>query len=122
MVILTKLRKKGIKIAVGSSSKNTPLILERIGLKDYFDVVVDGNDLTKSKPDPEVFLLAAERLRVAPAHCVVVEDADAGVEAALAAGMRVVGVGTAADNPRVTWRAATLAVFCPEEFCHLLGC
>lgn len=122
MVILTELRKKGIKIAVGSSSKNTPLILERIGLKDYFDVVVDGNDLTKSKPDPEVFLLAAERLPVAPSHCVVVEDADAGVEAALAAGMRVIGVGTAADNPRVTWRAATLAVFCPEEFCHLLGC
>lgn len=107
--ILEDLKTNGIKIAVGSSSKNAPLILERIGFKDYFDAVVDGNDLTKSKPDPQVFLLAAERLGVAPEYCVVVEDADAGVEAALAAGMQVVGVGTAAQNLRATLRADSLA-------------
>ncbi len=106
--ILAGLKEHGIKIAVGSSSKNTPLILDRIGLKDYFDAVADGNDLSKSKPDPEVFLLAAERLGVPPEHCVVVEDADAGVEAALAAGMRVLGVGAAAANLRATLRADSL--------------
>jgi beta-phosphoglucomutase len=106
--ILAGLKQHGIKIAVGSSSKNTPLILERIGLKDYFDTVVDGNDLANSKPDPEVFLLAATGLSVPPAQCVVVEDADAGVEAALAAGMRVVGVGAAAGNQRATLRAKSL--------------
>ena len=106
--ILAGLKEHGIKIAVGSSSKNTPLILNRIGLKDYFDAVADGNDLSKSKPDPEVFLLAAERLGVPPEHCVVVEDADAGVEAALAAGMRVLGVGAAAANLRATLRADSL--------------
>ena len=118
--ILEDLKTNGIKIAVGSSSKNAPLILERIGLKDYFDAVVDGNDLTKSKPDPQVFLLAAERLGVAPEYCVVVEDADAGVEAALAAGMQVVGVGTAARNQRATLRAETLAALTWKELSRLV--
>ena len=109
MSILKGLKKSGIKIAIGSSSRNTPLILERIGLEGYFDAVADGNDLTKSKPDPEVFLIAAQRLGVLPENCLVVEDADAGVEAALAAGMRVLGVGTAACNNRATLRASTPA-------------
>ncbi len=121
MSILEGLRKEGFKVAVGSSSKNAPLILERIGLKETFDVVVGGNDITKSKPDPEVFLLAAERLKVDPAHCVVVEDADAGIEAALAADMRVIGVGAAAGNPRATWRAQALDAFSPAEFNKLVG-
>ena len=107
-LFLEQLKRKKIKIAIGSSSKNAPLILERLGLNDYFDAVVDGNDLTKSKPDPQVFLLAAKRLGVPPEHCVVVEDADAGVEAALAAGMRVVGVGTAAANRWATLRVNVL--------------
>ena len=119
--ILEGLKANGIKIAVGSSSKNTPLILERLGLKDYFDAVADGNDLTKSKPDPQVFLLAAERLGVVPESCVVVEDADAGVEAALAAGMQVVGVGTAAKNLRATLRADTLATFTWKELSRLVS-
>lgn len=70
---LDALRAAGLKLAIGSSSKNTPFILERIGLGRYFDAVSDGNNITRSKPDPEVFLKAAEMLRLAPARCLVVE-------------------------------------------------
>lgn len=72
--VLTILRQRGYLLAIGSSSKNTPFILERIGLDHFFDVVVDGNCIQHSKPDPEVFLTAAERLHVAPIDCLVVED------------------------------------------------
>ncbi len=82
-----------VPYAVASSSKNARLILQRTGLLARLSVIVDGNDITRSKPDPQVFLLAAERLGVEPGQCVVVEDAGSGVEAGLAAGMRVVGVG-----------------------------
>ena len=78
---LDALRGMGLKLAIGSSSKNTPFILERIGLDHFFDVVVDGNCIQHSKPDPEVFLTAAERLHVAPIDCLVVEDAISGAEA-----------------------------------------
>jgi len=101
MELLAELKTKQIKIAIGSSSRNTPLILAQIGLSDYFNAVADGNDITRSKPDPEVFLLAAERLGISPSACLVVEDAFAGVEAGLAAGMRVLGVGSAANHPQV---------------------
>jgi beta-phosphoglucomutase len=97
--ILVALRAAGIKLAVGSSSRNTPLIMEKTDLCRYFDAVADGNDITRSKPDPEVFLLAARRLGLPPEECVVVEDAEAGVEAARRAGMRVVGVGPAELGP-----------------------
>lgn len=97
--ILVALRASGMKLAVGSSSRNTPLIMEKTDLCRYFDSVADGNDITRSKPDPEVFLLAAERLGLKPEECVVVEDAEAGVEAARRAGMRVVGVGPAELGP-----------------------
>ncbi len=93
MGILDGLKLWGIKIAIGSSSKNSPMILERIGLADFFDATVDGNDISNSKPDPEVFLKAAERLGVPPSECVVIEDAPAGVEAAVAAGMKFIAVG-----------------------------
>ena len=79
--VLTILRQRGYLLAIGSSSKNTPFILERIGLDHFFDVVVDGNCIQHSKPDPEVFLTAAERLHVAPVDCLVVEDAISGAEA-----------------------------------------
>lgn len=82
-----------IKMAVGSSSKNTPLIMERIGIESYFGAIVDGNQITNSKPDPEVFLKAAQKLGVKPERCIVLEDAESGVEAANAAGMYSVGVG-----------------------------
>ena len=85
---LDALRASGLKLAIGSSSKNTPYILERIGLKDYFDALSDGNNITRSKPDPEVFLKAAEYLGEAPEACLVVEDAVSGAQAGHAGGFR----------------------------------
>lgn len=95
---LGELRKKGVLLAVGSSSKNTPLILNQVGLENWFDAVTDGNDITRSKPDPEVFLLAAEKLGLPPSECMVVEDADAGIEAAFKGGFIPVGIGPAQNN------------------------
>ena len=91
--LIEKLRFHNIKIALGSASKNTPLILEKIGLKNVFEAVADGNSVHKAKPDPEVFLKAAELLGVATNRCVVFEDAYAGVKAALNAGMICIGIG-----------------------------
>ncbi len=93
--LLEDLRSEGILIAIGSSSRNTPFILEQIGLYSAFDAVVDGNSITHSKPHPEVFLKGAEALNIKPSECVVFEDAQAGVDAARAAGMQVIGVGEA---------------------------
>ena len=98
MAILQGLRARGAKLAVGSSSRNSPLILRRIGLADFFDATADGNDITRSKPDPEVFLVAAKRLAIPPDSCLVVEDAAAGVEAAIAAGMKCLALGAAGDS------------------------
>lgn len=109
LAMIAALKARGIKVAVASSSRNTPTILERIGLKTAFDAVADGNDIRRTKPDPEVFLLAAQRCGVPPAECLVVEDAVAGVEAGLAAGMRVLAVGAAANHPRATASAPSLA-------------
>lgn len=89
---LDELKENGIKIAIGSSSKNTPIILKQIGLDKYFDAVSDGNNITHSKPDPEVFLKAAEMLNIAPENCMIVEDADAGIEAGKRAGMKTLAV------------------------------
>ena len=106
---LRLLREMGIKIAIGSSSKNTPLILKQIELDDAFEAIADGNQITHSKPDPEVFLLAARQMGLSPENCLVVEDADAGVEAAIAGGMRSLGVGFAAGNQAADYRAISLA-------------
>jgi len=84
----------GIKTALGSASKNSGTILEKVGISHLFDVVIDGNKVSKPKPDPEVFLKGAEELHVAPGNCVVFEDAIAGVEAAINGGMKVVGIGS----------------------------
>ena len=89
---LEELRKNGIKIAIGSSSKNTPVILKQIGLDNYFDAVSDGNNITNSKPDPEVFLKAADMLSIPYSECMIVEDADAGIEAGKRAGMKTLSV------------------------------
>ena len=94
---LDALRKKGMKLAIGSSSKNAPFILERIGLSNYFDAVADGNCITRSKPAPEVFLKAAEYLGLSPEDCLVVEDAVAGAEAGHAGGFAVACVGDASQ-------------------------
>ena len=95
---LTKLREKGYKLAIGSSSKNAKFILEKVELKDAFDAISDGNNITKSKPDPEVFLKAAEYLVLPPKACMVVEDAEAGIEAAKKGGMYAAGIGEAAKS------------------------
>ncbi len=95
---LDALKGMGLKLAIGSSSRNTPFILERIGLGGYFDAVSDGNSITRSKPDPEVFLKAAEMLGIAPERCLVVEDAVSGAQAGHAGGMLVACVGDAAEH------------------------
>ena len=92
---LEELRNRGILLSIGSSSKNAGFILNRLGLGDFFDAVSDGNNISHSKPDPEVFLKAGEFLGEDPANCVVVEDAYAGIDAAKAAGMLAVGLGDA---------------------------
>jgi beta-phosphoglucomutase len=91
---ISEIKKANIKIAIGSASKNTPMILERVGLNALFDAVADGNIVKKAKPDPEVFVKAAEMLNVNNDECVVFEDAAAGVKAALNAGMKCVGIGS----------------------------
>jgi beta-phosphoglucomutase len=94
---LCALRARGIKTALGSASKNAPLILERLGIAELFDAVVDGNKVSQAKPDPEVFLRAAAEVGVSPDRCIVFEDAEAGIQAARRAGMGTVGIG----NPTV---------------------
>lgn len=93
---LFTLRQRGLHLAIGSSSKNAGYILEKTDCAKYFDAVADGNDIIHSKPHPEVFTLAGERLGLAPTDCVVVEDAVAGIKAAVAAGMMPVAIGDAA--------------------------
>ena len=94
--MLKELHERGYHLAIGSSSKNTKFILKRVGLDDVFDAVSDGTNITKSKPDPEVFLKAAEYIALAPEDCLVVEDAVAGIEAAKRGGMKAAGIGDAA--------------------------
>jgi len=95
--LLQNLRAKGIKVGLASSSKNAQTVIQLLHIKNDFDAVVDGTMVTHSKPDPEIFLLAAQKLQVNPADCLVFEDAEAGVEAAIAAGMRCVGIGSPAQ-------------------------
>ncbi|SET19640.1 beta-phosphoglucomutase [Pseudobutyrivibrio sp. C4] len=101
---LDELRNRGYKLAIGSSSKNTKMILKQIGLGEFFDAVSDGTNITKSKPDPEVFLKAAEFIGENPADCLVVEDAKAGIEAATAGGFKSAGLGEATEHPSVTYK------------------
>ncbi len=95
---LNALRDMGLRLAIGSSSKNTPFILGQIGLAGFFDAVSDGNNITRSKPDPEVFVKAADMLGMAPELCLVVEDAVSGAEAGHAGGMKVACLGDAAEH------------------------
>lgn len=91
--ILTLLKENAIPIALGSASKNALPILEKVGLAHFFDVIVDGNNVTKAKPDPEVFLMAAQKMNLSPSNCIVFEDAVAGIQAANAADMISIGIG-----------------------------
>ena len=93
---LTRLKLAGYKLGVASSSRNTPALLKQSGLDQFFfDAVADGNDIKNTKPDPEVFLLAARRMGVTPANSLVVEDAPAGIEGAIRAKMGTWGIGSA---------------------------
>ncbi|HEY2902651.1 MAG TPA: beta-phosphoglucomutase [Polyangia bacterium] len=96
---LLQLRARGVKTGLGSASKNAEIILQNLRIRPLFDAVIDGNQVSKSKPDPEVFLLGAHTLGVTPADCVVYEDAAAGVAAAKAGGMRAVGIGRRENLP-----------------------
>jgi beta-phosphoglucomutase len=91
--VLERLKLQNYPLALGSASKNAKPILEKVGLLSFFNTVVDGNDAVKAKPDPQVFLIAAERIGVSPMECVVFEDAQAGIQAANAAGMLSIGIG-----------------------------
>lgn len=104
---LDELRHRGYKLAIGSSSKNTKKILKQIGLVDYFDAISDGTNITKSKPDPEVFLKAADMVEEKPQNCLVVEDAAAGIDAACAGGFLSAGIGDAAAHEGVTYPIRT---------------
>lgn len=92
---LNQVKEIGYKIALGSASKNAEIILNKTGLTPWFDLIIDGNKVSKSKPDPEVFLKGAEGLGITPEACIVFEDAQAGVEAAKAGNMKAVGIGEA---------------------------
>lgn len=110
---LAELRRRGYRLALASVSKNAPLILERTGLDRYLDAVADGNCITRSKPDPEVFLKAAEKLGMACESCAAMDDALAGIEAGRAAGMLTIGFGDSAKS-----KAGDLNL---ERFDELLG-
>ena len=106
---LSALKNKGLKIAVGSSSKNALLILKQVELLQFFDAVADGTEIARGKPDPEVFLKAASKLNVAPENCLVVEDAEAGVQAALRGGMTAAAVGQAASCGKAHFNLQTFS-------------
>ncbi len=101
---LLTLKEKGYKLAIGSSSKNARYILERLEITNLFDEIVDGTDITNSKPDPEVFLKAAKMLNLEVSECVVVEDAVAGVEAGINGGFEVIGIGDATKLDSVCFK------------------
>lgn len=105
------LKSKGIKTALGSASKNAPLILDKTELTDKLDVVSCGLDTTKSKPDPDVFLIAAKKLGIAPGECIVFEDSDAGIIAAKAGGMLAFAVGEAKNNPSADFCSDSIATY-----------
>lgn len=92
--LLKALRKEGILTGIGSASRNAGTILDGIKIRDLFDVIVDGNKIHRAKPDPEVFLRGAQEMNLLPSECIVFEDAQAGIEAAIAGGMKCVGVGS----------------------------
>ncbi len=117
--LLEELRRTGIRLAAASASRNARAVLDRVDLTTHLDAIIDGHDAPNAKPDPQCFLLAAQKLGVDPAHCVVVEDAPAGVQAALNAGMAVVGVGPVRHDPRVHLGAPSLEHVTASELVHL---
>ena len=117
--MLHALRKRGIRTAVASNSRNAKPIIDKTRIGGLLDVIVDGYDITNSKPDPEAFLLAAERLALPPAECLVVEDAVAGIIAANRAGMPSLGVGTPDMLPNATTIVRDLSEITPDQLLAL---
>lgn len=109
---LNTLREMNLKLAIGSSSRNTALILHRLGLDGFFDAVADGTQIKHSKPDPEVFLLAASLLGVQPSKTLVVEDAPAGIQAAKMGGFVVAGLGDTVEEPGTDFPILALNDLC----------
>lgn len=106
---LSELKRRGILIAIGSSSKNTPIILKQLGIYDWFDVISDGNNITKSKPDPEVFLKAAQLINLKSSECLVVEDAFAGIDAGIAGGFLTAAIGDATKYGNSNYKLTKLS-------------
>ncbi len=106
--IIEYLKDKGIKVAIGSSSRNTKKILEQLNIINIFDAIADGNDITKSKPNPEVFLVASQKLGILPDECAVVEDAMSGIEAANAAGMLAIAINDATKSKYADYKIYNL--------------
>ncbi|OQO69757.1 beta-phosphoglucomutase [Enterococcus villorum] len=118
--VLEYLKNSEIKIGLGSASKNARLILEKTKLTPYFDVIVDGTQVSKAKPDPEVFLKGAQQLMSAPASCLIVEDSEAGCLAALTGKMHVLGIGQQENLPSATYVIPNLVTF-KEVFQQMLA-
>ena len=110
---LGELRRRGIKIAIGSSSKNTHFVLHQIGLEGVFDAIADGNEIIHAKPDPEIFLLAASKIGQSPDSCLVIEDAEAGILAANRGGFHSVGISWAAASPNKEYAIQRLSDLLP---------
>lgn len=121
LTFLTDARNAGLRIALGSASKNAQRILDRTGLTSCFDAIVDGTHTSKSKPDPEVFLLGAQALETAPGQCVVVEDSQAGIEAANRANMHSLGIGDPAVLHGANHVVPGFANFSFADFEKLIG-
>lgn len=109
---LETLRSMGCLLAIGSSSKNAKFILKQLGLEGFFDAVSDGTNITRSKPDPQVFQMAAQFLNLRPEDCLVVEDAIAGIDAAKDGGFAAAGLGEAADYGRTDYPLDSFADLC----------
>lgn len=113
---INMIKNQGIKVAIGSASKNTMLILNRLEIKNLFDVIIDGNKVSKAKPDPEVFLLGAKGLNLKPEECVVFEDSEAGIEAAIRGHMHSIGIG----NPDILKKAEKVIPGFEEKYIKML--
>jgi len=119
LVALKELQRRGIKIAVASNSRNAKPIIKQVGIEQYLDAIVDGHEIENSKPDPEVFLLAAKNVGVEPGNCIVVEDAIAGLEAAKRAGMKALGIGTRERLPNADIVVPDLSAISVDDLLNL---
>lgn len=115
VAFLTACRRQGLATALATASKNSGVILDRLEIAPYFDVVMDGNKVSRTKPDPEVFLNCARDLHIAPEECAVFEDAEAGIEAALAAGMLAIGIGSPEILNRAHHVVPGLSALTPDD-------